>query len=371
MITNSASNNQTGLRVVIAGGGIAGLSLARALKDAAHDPLVVERNTEWPMTGTADYLPANTLRALDSLGIGKQVRAAAHPIGRQRVTGSGGRTLVDLPVSTIWGDLGSCAAIRRSELHEILRAATADIPARLGTTITAHLSDRMVKLSDGSLERYDVLVGADGVNSVVRTAGLGGAEATNTGRWCLRFIAEGWDGEDDTWHARLAPGRTLLTVPLGDGGVYCYADIATGNGRPLGDWRDYFTDFGKPITESLDQAGPAYPAPIMEVDQPYAFLGRMVLVGDAAHAMSSSMAQAVGLAVEDALVLTETLSSLPVHQALAAYEERRAPRIAWVRAQSQRHNSSRNLSPAVRDRVRRLTGRRLAVAGQRSLLAMP
>jgi 2-polyprenyl-6-methoxyphenol hydroxylase-like FAD-dependent oxidoreductase len=86
MITNSASNNQTGLRVVIAGGGIAGLSLARALKDAAHDPLVVERNTEWPMTGTADYLPANTLRALDSLGIGKQVRAAAHPIGRQRVT---------------------------------------------------------------------------------------------------------------------------------------------------------------------------------------------------------------------------------------------------------------------------------------------
>jgi 2-polyprenyl-6-methoxyphenol hydroxylase-like FAD-dependent oxidoreductase len=60
----------------------------------------------------------------------------------------------------------------------------------------------------------------------------------------------------------------------------------------------------------------------MEVDQQYAVLGRMVLVGDAAHAMSPSMAQGVGLALEDALVLTETLSSLPVHEALASYTDR-------------------------------------------------
>ena len=371
MITNSASTNHTGLQVLVAGGGIAGLSLAKALQDAGHHPLIIERTTEWPMTGTAHYLPANALRALNGLGVGPEVAAAAHQISRQRVTGSGGRTLVDLPVSSIWGDLGGCAAIRRSALHEILRAATADVPTRLGTTITAHLSDRAVRLSDGSVERYDVLVGADGMHSVVRTAGLGGAEPRPTGRWCWRFIADGWEGEDDTWHARLAPGRSLLTVPLGDGAVYCYADIATGNGRPPGDWRRYFDDFGGSITELLDQAGQAYAAQIMEVDQPYAVLGRMVLVGDAAHAMSPSMAQGIGLAVEDALVLTESLSNLPVYEALAAYEQRRAPRIAWVRAQAHRRDSTRGLSPAVQDRVLRLTGRRLAVAGQRALLAMP
>ena len=371
MITNSASTNHTGLQVLVAGGGIAGLSLAKALQDAGHHPLIIERTTEWPMTGTAHYLPANALRALNGLGVGPEVAAAAHQISRQRVTGSGGRTLVDLPVSSIWGDLGGCAAIRRSALHEILRAATADVPTRLGTTITAHLSDRAVRLSDGSVERYGVLVGADGMHSVVRTAGLGGAEPRPTGRWCWRFIADGWEGEDDTWHARLAPGRSLLTVPLGDGAVYCYADIATGNGRPPGDWRRYFDDFGGSITELLDQAGQAYAAQIMEVDQPYAVLGRMVLVGDAAHAMSPSMAQGIGLAVEDALVLTESLSNLPVYEALASYEQRRAPRIAWVRAQAHRRDSTRGLSPAVQDRVLRLTGRRLAVAGQRALLAMP
>ena len=148
MISNSASTSHTGLRVLIAGGGIAGLSLARALKDAGHHPLVIEGNTEWPMTGTAHYLPANALRALNGLGIGSEVAAAAHRINRQRVTGSGGRTLVDLSVSSIWGDLGGCAAIRHSALHEILRAATADVPIRLGTTIAAHLSDRAVRLSD-------------------------------------------------------------------------------------------------------------------------------------------------------------------------------------------------------------------------------
>ena len=83
------------------------------------------------------------------------------------------------------------------------------------------------------------------------------------------------------------------------------------------------------------------------------------------------MAQGVALAVEDALVLAETLSSLPVRAALAAYEQRRAPRIAWVRAQAHRRDNARGLTPAVRDQVLRLSGRRMVLAGQRSLLATP
>jgi 2-polyprenyl-6-methoxyphenol hydroxylase-like FAD-dependent oxidoreductase len=109
----------------------------------------------------------------------------------------------------------------------------------------------------------------------------------------------------------------------------------------------------------------------MEVDQPYAWLGRTVLIGDAAHAMSPSIAQGVALAVEDALVLAETLSDRPVYEALPAYEQRRAERTAWIRAQAHRRDSARGLTPALRDRVLRLTGRRMALAGQRALLATP
>jgi 2-polyprenyl-6-methoxyphenol hydroxylase-like FAD-dependent oxidoreductase len=371
VINNATSRTHTGQRVVIVGAGVAGLSLARALKNAGHCPLVIERSREWPAIGTADYLPANALRALDRLGIGSDVAAAVHPISHQRVTGTHGRTLVDLPVSTIWGDDASCAAIRHSSLHKLLQAATAEVPIRLGTTIAARLRGHMIKLSDGSVEPYDVLVGADGVNSMVRTAGIGGNEPRPTGRWCWRFVAEGWDGDEDTWHARLAAGRILVTMTLGDGAVYCSADLRTGTGRPRGDWRDYFSDFGKPIDDVLAHAGQVSGIPITEVDQTYAFLGRTVLVGDAAHAMSPSIAQGVALAVEDALVLAETLSSLPVETALAAYEERRAPRIAWARTQAHRRDSTRGLTPAVRDKVLRLTGRRMARAGQRALLATP
>jgi 2-polyprenyl-6-methoxyphenol hydroxylase-like FAD-dependent oxidoreductase len=360
LISNTTSPAYTGRRVVIVGGGVAGLSLARALKNAGHSSLVIERSRDWPDTGTADYL-----------GIGDDVAAAAHPISRQRVTGTRGRTLVDLPVSSIWGEDASCVAMRRSTLHKLLQAGTCDVPVRLGTSIAARLRGHMIKLSDGSVEPYDVLVGADGVDSVVRTAGLSGTEPRPTGRWCWQFIAEGWDGDDDTWHARLAAGRSLVTMPLGDGAVYCYADLAAGNGRPPGDWRNYFSGFGQQIDGLLAQAGQVHGTPITEVDQPYAFLGRTVLVGDAAHAMSPSMAQGVALAVEDGLVLAETLSSLPVEEALSAYQERRTPRIAWVRAQAHRRDSTRGLTPALRDKLLRLAGRRVALAGQRELLVMP
>lgn len=371
MISNGTSPAYTGRRVVIVGGGVAGLSLARALKNAGHSPLVIERSPEWPATGTADYLPANAVRALDRLGIGDDVTAVAHSINRQRLTRIRGRTLVDLQVSSIWGEDASCVAMRRSTLHKLLQAATSDVPVRLGTTITARLRGHMIKLSDGSAEPYDVLVGADGVDSVVRTAGISGAEPRPTGRWCWQFIAEGWEGGDDTWHARLAAGRSLVTMPLGDGAVYCYADLAAGNGRPPGDWRNYFSGFGKQIDGLLAQAAQVAGTPITEVDQPYAFLGRTVLVGDAAHAMSPSIAQGVALAVEDGLVLAETLSNLPVEEALSAYQERRTPRIAWVRAQAHRRHSARGLTPAMRDRLWRLDRRRLALARQRELLATP
>lgn len=371
MINDASSTMDTSRRVLIAGGGIAGLSLARALQGAGHEPLVIERSSEWPATNTAHYLPTNAIRALDHLGLGDAVAAAAHPIRRQRVTGTGGRILVDLPMSTIWGAESQCAAIRHDSLHELLLKATTDVPVRLGTTIEARLGDRAVKLSDGSVEHYDVLVGADGVDSVVRTAGIGGVEPTYADRWAWAFIADDWDGEDDTWHARLLAGRSLVTMPLGDGAVFCYADVASPKGRPTWDWREYFDDLDDSVTDLVAQAGHLAGSPIMEVDQPYAWLGRTVLIGDAAHAMSPSIAQGVALAVEDALVLAETLSDRPVYEALPAYEQRRAERTAWIRAQAHRRDSARGLTPALRDRVLRLTGRRMALAGQRALLATP
>jgi 2-polyprenyl-6-methoxyphenol hydroxylase-like FAD-dependent oxidoreductase len=123
-------------RVLVVGAGIAGLALARALSQRGIITEVVERATAWQPSGTGLYLPANAVRALHELGIGSAATAHANPIGRQRLLNHRGRLLADIDLDRIWDGVGGCVAIRRAALHEALRQATAEVPVRLGTSVT-------------------------------------------------------------------------------------------------------------------------------------------------------------------------------------------------------------------------------------------
>jgi 2-polyprenyl-6-methoxyphenol hydroxylase-like FAD-dependent oxidoreductase len=97
--------------------------------------------------------------------------------------------------------------------------------------------------------------------------------------------------------------------------------------------------------------------------------GRVVLVGDAAHATSPNMAEGAAMALEDALVLAECLrrfEAIPV--ALSAFEARRRPRTDWVRAQTHRRDRTRYLSTPIRTAVLRAFGRRIFRSNYRPLL---
>jgi 2-polyprenyl-6-methoxyphenol hydroxylase-like FAD-dependent oxidoreductase len=97
-----------------------------------------------------------------------------------------------------------------------------------------------------------------------------------------------------------------------------------------------------------------------EVDQSPWHRGRVVLIGDAAHAMAPTMAQGAALAMEDALVLSELLTSgSDPEWATQAFEERRRPRVEWVREHTERQASLLRLPFAVRNLSARLIGRRL------------
>jgi 2-polyprenyl-6-methoxyphenol hydroxylase-like FAD-dependent oxidoreductase len=349
--------------VLIVGAGVAGLALARALHRRGTTADVVERMTDWQPSGAGLYLPANAVRALSELGIGPAVAARAHPIRRQRMLDHRGRLLADVELDRIWDGVGDCVAIQRAALHEALRDATAELPVRLGISVMA-IDDGdapRVTLSDGSTRNYDLVVGADGVHSTIRRLVLGGPPARYVGQACWRFVADGFPDISD-WTVMLGRGRSFLTVALGRGVVYCYADINTRD--PAGacheHWRRLFADFADPVPRLLEQATEAYCAPIEEVVAPAWAAHRVALVGDAAHASSPNMAQGAAMAVEDALVLAEMLTAdQPVDHALAGYEHRRKARVAWVQEQTHRRDRTRNLPPVVRNVTLRLAAARI------------
>ena len=166
----------------------------------------------------------------------------------------------------------------------------------------------------------------------------------------------------------LGRGASFLTIPIGEGLVYCYADITTNPdspappaGDPLAGLRERFAGFAAPVPELLDQLQDptqVHAAPIEQVAAERWGRGAVVLVGDAAHAMSPNMAQGAALAFEDALVLAACLAKAgSVAEALAGFVARRHPRASWVRAQTHRRDKTRDLPPLLRDPLLRAFGR--------------
>jgi 2-polyprenyl-6-methoxyphenol hydroxylase-like FAD-dependent oxidoreductase len=211
-------------RVLVVGGGIAGLATARALLQQGIEADLVERAAAWSHPGTGLYLPANSVRAISSLGLLASLLDRAYEIKRQLLLDQRGRVVLDVDLRAVWGAIGPCVAISHRALHELLREG---IAIRLGMTVTA-LEDEgsgvRATFADGSTDLYDVVVGADGVHSRVRSSVFGGADATFVGQASWRFLVDGFPEISD-WTALLGRGKAFLMLPLGDGQIYCYADV--------------------------------------------------------------------------------------------------------------------------------------------------
>ena len=363
------------IRVLIAGAGIAGLALARALHQRGIVAEVVERSPALQQAGAGLYLPANAVRALRALGIGSAVERIATPVRRQRILDHRGRRLADIAVDRMWDGVDECWAVGRAELCEALQAAPPEVPIRHSTAVASIRDGHtpQVTFSDGTTDTYDLVVGADGIRSTIRDAVVGGVGPRYVGQVSWRFVAEGFPTISD-WTVMLGRDRTFLTVALGRERVYCYADLSTAD--PAfdrgSDWRELFAEFADPVPQLLSQGAQAHFSPIEEVAAPHWVGHRVALVGDAAHASSPNMAQGAAMALEDAHVLAGLLESgQPVDSALPAYEAQRRPRVAWVQEQTRRRDKTRGLPALVRDVSLRLAAERIFVSNYRPLRSQP
>ena len=343
--------------VLIVGAGIAGLALGRALRARGISAEIIERTTAWTPAGTGIYLPANGVRALQSLGIGDAVTSRSVRMTYQRILDNRGRLLAEVDLDAVWGAVGPCVGMRRADLHSMLLDGAHGVPLRLGTTVTALTESHdavTVVFDDGVQREYDVVVGADGVHSTIRRLAFGSTPPHYVGQVSWRFLSEHTHGITN-WTVMLDRRRAFLTVPV-PGGLYCYADLTCERIERASDLtplRSLFLDFAAPMDAILDRlvnTDAVHFAPIEEVTVEPGVTGRIVLIGDAAHATSPNMAQGACMALEDALVLSEMLASGGrVADQLLAFSERRRARIRWVQQRTHRRDRVRSLPASLRN----------------------
>lgn len=311
--------------VLVVGGGIAGTAAAIALAEHGVAADLVEIQPEVTALGSGITLQGNALRELRKLGVWEQVRERGYGFDTLglRAPDAEGTLLVEFPDVRSGGpDLPATLGMPRPELARILsdRAAAAEVKLRFGMTCTALRQDASgvdVTFPDGSGARYDLLIGADGIRSVIRRM-LGitlETRATGMGIWrafgprpasvtrtdlyyggpC--YIAGYCPTSEDSLYAYLvedARDRSTLT-PEQQLATMC--DLAAAYHGPWDDIRDTLTDPARVNYTWFET----------HVLPPPWHRGRVVLIGDAAHCCPPTLAQGGAQALEDAAVLTELL----------------------------------------------------------------
>ena len=353
--------------ILIVGGGIAGLGLATALHRQGTAAEVVERNPDWRALGAGLLVQGNGMRVLGALGLDEAVRAAGIAVRRWVIADQRGETLCEVDLEALWSAAGPCVGVTRAGLQRALRRAAAGVPCRLGTTVTSLTGQAgrvVATFSDGSAGAYDLVVGADGIHSDVRRY-VAPAAVVFGGQMVWRSLAPLPLSAPPSVQFWLGDGCFFGLCATGEGTTYGFgnATLQRRHDPPAGRLerlRRRFAAFGDAVQQylaRLDSDGAIHCSPVEWIERPVWRRGRIVLIGDAAHAASPMLGQGGSLALEDAAVLAECLRAAPdVEDALAAYEARRHPRVEWVRRQSLAAGESLRLPPEARDAVLRRRG---------------
>jgi 2-polyprenyl-6-methoxyphenol hydroxylase-like FAD-dependent oxidoreductase len=371
-------------RILIVGGGIAGLTAAIALRQRGFSPELIEREPAWRAVGAGIALQPNAMRLLMNLGVGTAVKRAGAPLERFKYYTSQGEVLAEIDLTELWKDVGRGAGVERGELQAALLSELRGAPCRLGTWVTAlqqKSGSVAICFSDGRSEGYDLIIGADGIGSSLRSMALSDAVSSYAGQMGWRSLAPIRHDTPDEVQFWLGDGCFFGLFPVSNKHTYGFGYINEPERRPdpaqgrLKRLRERFAGFGgivKAYLANLECDEQIHCAAIESLELDHWLNGRVVLVGDAAHASSPMMGQGGCMAIEDAAVLAELLqSSESIEDALEAYVLRRRPRVDWVQSQSSVLGQSVLLPPGVRDGVIREKGAQAFRARYAPLLADP
>ncbi len=373
----------SGPRILIAGGGIGGLAVALALRRAGFEPRVFEQAPCLQPIGAGIQLSPNATRALVRLGCGEALRGVAvAPAALQVRSWRTGWRIFSMPLGErCLQDYGApYYHVHRADLHEVLLKALGPEPLHLGARCTGFVEEDggvCVELDNGTREWGDVLIGADGVHSAIRTAAFGSEQPRFSGYVAFRAVlpAERIQGlrlkrDLTSWWG---PGRHFVHYFISGGRQLNCVAVVPSETWHVESWsaegtrEEFLSQFRgwHPLLQELIRATDrVFKWALYDRDPlPRWSSGRVTLLGDAAHPMLPFQAQGGAQAIEDAVVLANCLSRQAgrPREALEEYERLRKPRASRVqmasRGSAQMYHLARPLQVLERNTRLRLTHR--------------
>jgi salicylate hydroxylase len=368
-------------KIVIIGGGIGGLTAAASLRRFGFEPEIYEQAPQLGEVGAGLQLGPNAVKALRALGLEERLlEVAAEPANMVSLNWNDATERFREPLRGIsvqkYG--ARYLTVHRADLHDLLQSVVPPSSIRLGAAcvgVDPSSSGVTATFADGCKVDCDVLIGADGIHSVVRKQLFGEKRARFTQQICWRTMIP-----MDQVPERVGPNGS---VPLahGDysgwigptGHIICYP-IRAGKifnifaGRVSEQWVDEswvtpstneellaaYEGWNETMRAMLRKADRCYKWGIYDRDPLERWVAdRAVLIGDAAHPMMPTLAQGAAISIEDGYALARNFASIDdLDGALAAFERERVPRASAVQlqARAQFDDNRKVPAPPPRDR---------------------
>jgi salicylate hydroxylase len=371
------------LKVLIAGGGIGGITSVLALRVRGIECQLFEQAPAFGQVGAGLQVRSNAARVLLKLGLGAALKkVATYPEGRDYRGWEDGERLYYTPLGeraeTHFG--APYYAAHRADLLDVLLGGLGQHGFRLGSRIERVDQDKAgvtITLADGSSESGDILIGADGIHSTVRAQLFGKELPRYTGNVAWRGLvpAERVAHLDlgsvvGVW---MGPNRSIVQYYVAAGKTFNWIGISRSAPPARESWlaegkvEDALAEYDgwHNTIRTIIGATPKVLRQALYDREPLPDwqVGRIVLLGDAAHPMMPFYAQGAAQSIEDAYVLAGCIAAMQDRplQALARYVKLRQPRTAWMQGLSRKEEELYQMTDAaaIRERNARMRTNRI------------
>lgn len=342
------------MKILINGGGIAGLTCAIALQKLGFETEVFEAAPQIKPAGAGLVIQRNAIKAFEYLGIADDVIRASKPINQFSIRDEKGRIIKNQKPSSSDKMQFVGLGIHRHTLHQILQR---HLPEYICTTnkkavrFTNEQEKIRLHFEDGTDTAGDYLISADGIHSPIRLQLLPDSKPRYAGYICWRSVVNNSELNITSALEFWGPKGRFGIVPINGNNVYWYASINAAHQYDsknyhysLGYLKDHFAGYPaevkKVLALSADDALVLNPISDIKPLDRFAF-GRVLLIGDAAHATTPNLGQGACQAIEDVMVLHQELTSVKdISAAFSSFDKRRVKKAAYI------INTSRKLGAA-------------------------